>query len=760
MSSLDTYERNPPWSQESKDLVVQRLHYDVKLSMANKPKIDTPIVQYDSRKSLGNAIYQDLDTSRAEIRVLDLTLLGDTDQISCVVTTASLNSNAQYAALSCEWGDTSETEKIMVNGHPFQATANLVAALRQFRKSIRSGLGHSSPKAIRLWVDAICINQKNVPERNSQVLLMGSIYMKAKLVFSWLGVDNDTALAIVALRGIAQNFNVIKGALEEGHMKLDSIDQFWLGSMRSLSKLYYFNMDSLSSNDNDRQNTSNYIWDALLKFANHSYWRRTWILQEIVLGRKVLLVAEDEAIDLDALDSFTQQLQKLQFLPRPCPLNVESTIWSIVSSIFPAWSIMRKSTNLRWQHGNGTEGEIGLGLVLETRTHLATDPRDKIFGLLGITDMGITADNSRSINSVYREFAERWIVIDNSLQDLLIYAGNGIHEKQPVNLPSWVPDWQQLQSSFHNFMPSLYGASGNPTSIGIMKQFSSLLEPFVSNNVLRTTGAVVSTVSSMSLILGRSEEGMRSHYEYYTAYVASRTTARYLTGISHLQALFRVTMRDRDLLRDKSRLSNSSQTYLSLARGFLRTLIDGQKRLVCAGPSFLSLVWESLQGLVIDIDVGSENELEKTLTHCLPQLGLSPGSNFASSFSEHLLGGHSMEVEREVQSWKSARSALEDAASSYGKGLIAALRVIPLENSDKRFFETSDGFLGLGPRGMQNNDFIGVLSSCSMPVVLRKAGSHYELVGYCFVLGLMDGETQPPFGRFAKLAEFDILEIH
>lgn len=38
-----------------------------------------------------------------------------------------------------------------------------------------------------LWIDAICIDQTRVRERNHQVNVMGDIYLKAECVIVWLG---------------------------------------------------------------------------------------------------------------------------------------------------------------------------------------------------------------------------------------------------------------------------------------------------------------------------------------------------------------------------------------------------------------------------------------------------------------------------------------------------------------------------------------------------------------------------------------------
>jgi hypothetical protein len=56
-----------------------------------------------------------------------------------------------------------------------------------------------------LWIDAISINQEDIPERSAEVSWMGSIFSKASQVIVWLGPKNDTSdPALEALRWIGQ----------------------------------------------------------------------------------------------------------------------------------------------------------------------------------------------------------------------------------------------------------------------------------------------------------------------------------------------------------------------------------------------------------------------------------------------------------------------------------------------------------------------------------------------------------------------------
>jgi len=58
-----------------------------------------------------------------------------------------------------------------------------------------------------------------------------------------------------------------------------------------------------------------------------------------------------------------------------------------------------------------------------------------------------------------------------------------------------------------------------------------------------------------------------------------------------------------------------------------------------------------------------------------------------------------------------------------------------------RLFRTEGNTLGLAPPLTVAGDIICVIHSCPFPVVLRRLATHYQYIGSCFVLGLMDGET-------------------
>jgi hypothetical protein len=90
-----------------------------------------------------------------------------------------------YEALSYVWGDSKEPLPIFIHGNRFEVTSNLHAALTQLRN-------HSLDRI--LWIDAICIDQKNLVEKEHQIQFMAIVYSQAYRVLVWLGeaaADSD-----------------------------------------------------------------------------------------------------------------------------------------------------------------------------------------------------------------------------------------------------------------------------------------------------------------------------------------------------------------------------------------------------------------------------------------------------------------------------------------------------------------------------------------------------------------------------------------
>jgi hypothetical protein len=174
------------------------------------------------------------------------------------------STSAEYSALSYPWGPQGAASNIIwIDGVECFVRNNLWHALVALR----------SPTSVKtLWVDALCIDQKNVVERNSQAQMMDLIYRKAQRVRVWLGPSaNDSDLAFDFMH------QVHEGA-----------------QLSSLEKNPAFNAKA------ER---------AVAALLKRDYWCRAWTVQEFVLGHDIFLHCGGQAMSWNVFDRSCRILQ-------------------------------------------------------------------------------------------------------------------------------------------------------------------------------------------------------------------------------------------------------------------------------------------------------------------------------------------------------------------------------------------------------------------------------------------------------------------
>jgi hypothetical protein len=175
------------------------------------------------------AFYRPLNDSIHEIRVLHILpqrAFKASDQtqgqVECLLEYVSLNNSPSYHALSYTWqlpdSDVPFADRepvtrnedsgvdIILDGNVVSVTFNLWSALKQFQYLLYMGEeSEMFPRETRLWVDAICINQLDFSERNTQVRQMRQIYQKARCVNAWLGPEASNSSVAMEFAKIYNN---------------------------------------------------------------------------------------------------------------------------------------------------------------------------------------------------------------------------------------------------------------------------------------------------------------------------------------------------------------------------------------------------------------------------------------------------------------------------------------------------------------------------------------------------------------------------
>ncbi|KAE9373579.1 hypothetical protein N431DRAFT_278716, partial [Stipitochalara longipes BDJ] len=191
--------------------------------------------------------YKPLDATKDEIRIL--VLGGKTKRdapVKAQLQHISLSNKAktnQFKALSYTWGDATMTVDITLDGHQFPVTKNLYVALKSIRNLESS----------HWWVDAICINQEDVLERNSQVAMMTMIFKRSLSVRIWLGdVSEDSDLGMELIE------------------KLSAVKVAGPGDKKTL-------YPDCSMTEKVRN------WQALTRLLQRPWWERVWVRQEVAV---------------------------------------------------------------------------------------------------------------------------------------------------------------------------------------------------------------------------------------------------------------------------------------------------------------------------------------------------------------------------------------------------------------------------------------------------------------------------------------------
>ncbi|KPI35980.1 uncharacterized protein AB675_10436 [Cyphellophora attinorum] len=193
-----------------------------------------------------------------EIRVLDLSRrLSHDGLIQCSVRTISLGpafniETLNFKALSYAWGDSDQPKHhILLDGKLFVIRNNLYDFLEVYRKRWTT--------CRTLWIDAICIDQSNITERNHQVWMMGHIYSRAKGVVIWLGIDPGR--------------DRVSG-LRVDHVLAASYILHWPSSLRAAAGVL-----RLLCRDQPPEYMTRALFDA-------PYFSRRWVYMEMLLARK------------------------------------------------------------------------------------------------------------------------------------------------------------------------------------------------------------------------------------------------------------------------------------------------------------------------------------------------------------------------------------------------------------------------------------------------------------------------------------------
>ncbi|KAI0161466.1 heterokaryon incompatibility protein-domain-containing protein [Xylariaceae sp. FL1272] len=337
--------------------------------------------------------YRDLRNELEEVRILHLYPMSQGDEVRCSLEYVSLRNETlpSFEAVSYCWGDQSRHEKIkLVTADPsgnetFESDVTVTESLYCALKGLRN-----AENVRLLWVDAICINQRDIDERNSQVSLMRQVYSRARQVVIWLGEEYNQ------FTGSFRMLQEILSIQREGPERFQS--------QISLDKPH----------GHAEFGTWKYAYIA--RIFDNPWFSRVWVVQEAYNARSCLVKCGPHELPWSMLVRVNKCLYKAK---RKSSAMGHRLLPDMMSKLMDVDSEDGQLIVTR------TVGFDQLEVIVAAIDLCCTDPRDKIFAILqlimhdGVSiDDGIRVDYRKSVKDVFLGFTRYWIRQNQSLRIL------------------------------------------------------------------------------------------------------------------------------------------------------------------------------------------------------------------------------------------------------------------------------------------------------------------------------------------------------
>ena len=624
------------------------------------------------------------------------------------------NPRYPYEALSYVWGTETSPDPLFCSDGFLTITSNLAQALRYLRYVNR-------PR--RLWIDAVCINQRDLNERARQVEYMRLVYKHAICVVIWLGLKDRTVetafrfarelgelLQDLALNAHSENIRNGQAAAQNQAAQQENIQ---------LIMHQAFNARGEEA-------------DALTQLLSRNYFERVWCIQETVASSNCVCKSEDLELDLTLLLSLVSLvIERRGVDPTPSPLQ----LWHMIAN--------RKLETQQASNRLTPQNSLGRILLLLKiiRNFRSTDPRDRIFALLGISDEGLEpilgltdilgSPNSRysgiiqrgaawltkTVNSLgpgldigrhpaltpnytkskrdtYRDFARYCMRRSPRVLDVLSHVQ---HYADPNDdFPTWVPKFDEPRiASFFITEPYLAGIPAQGHYPYFAEVHDNPLRPdnpygrsIQQPNLLQLDGYRVDEVEAVSKVVTLNNSGEFSPEEVWSQ-------------------LYNMPLFPRS--HDSNLYSNEA-----LDVAFLMTL-------TCGGVPMLATALLS-----------NPETVDKNRGRALDQAARLGKADILEWLRDRL----KVDDAQYGDLVQDSRGAIRSGSVAIYRRYAASFCV------NRRVYRTKTGILGLGPKIMRPGDSVVVLFGGHYPFVLRRRNADWIFIGETYIRhqAIMTGE--------------------
>ncbi|KAH8645471.1 heterokaryon incompatibility protein-domain-containing protein [Xylariales sp. PMI_506] len=637
-----------------------------------------------------NDVYIQCPVKPEEIRLLTICSGNTKDPIICKLESVHFPSHTdnqrihdlKYKALSYTWGTDRNSCSIKCNDSSLGITRNLFEALLHLRHE-------QSPEVF--WIDAICINQEDTDEKNSQIPRMRQIYTDAAETILWLGRSDFFSRR--AFKSAASP------SWPSRRLQQHELDATAARSRRRLSWLWT-SIDALVE-------CADYV--AVTVLLRRVYFTRIWVVQEFALSPNPVFAAGRETLRFEVLASVAERIKR--------GLLADQNAWHLskitsLRSTSPA--LLRQTDTVH----SGVQCYL-LALATLLRSSHSTDPRDKLFGLLGLCEesagagaYGLEAHYGKRVSDVYTQFAAVVIERRQSLDILGLVQSRCV--KSAIALPSWVPDWSNVDVipvSLSGHEHRRFSAAGNsrPPQISFME-----CEIKLPSKVLCISGYEVDTIAELGS--EGNTEVFRRKWSFYLFFLWRYPDSHLLRVICEWERQFR-----------ESGVPNFEQTFAATLIASNDDESKTSSKLVL--PAINRFRHRQFSDTPLFIRM-----FQTILIYLVVRSGISASTRSSDGFRIVLITAFAAVA---MFFSLTLTFAVLIPNSGWEDAVVGECRVVEL----RRIARTQAGRLALVPASASQGDTIALCRGSSVPLVLRRRGKYFDFVGESYVSEMMDGKA-------------------
>ena len=720
--------------------------------------------------------YQNLD-SPTTIRVLEF-IDQDRDApnpnlIKLSMRVVDLDGKPSFNSLSYVWGDhrtplnqTSNEMRfqrrfhVLCNGCKIAVTYNLFCCLRRLASAVSGPL--RDVRKVALWIDQLCINQEDEEEKSNQVAMMGRIFHETQVVIAWLG-ENDYQTD-AAIRLLETFKNVPKTLITQPNFDVTKY------------------VNDISKDD----------WLALGALLSRSYFKRAWIVQEITLAKRPMILCGDQVIEWNDLVGCSRFIEK-------------SRAWTALSPFASVFRSREEHLSLgRWRPPARFGGQLlailtaretirnqtisAENLLLLGRQFDASKTVDKFYAMLGMSRLKLGdstspplpgVDYKQNLKHVALEFGKYHIKRSGRLRILSLVEDASHRSRDNLDFPSWLFD------PASPLLPSPLEIRPPSSRVDISRNVGESLmvnrAPFVDGVTLVVQGYQIGIVEGVA-------EPFNKLYEndewFRLCEFVGQVRDETLGGMNLGEALWRTLTTAPKLLVSKSpaMLLDLSQEFtdwcvsLIISIRHLNRTMDEQvtaqmmskfndleeakfRRLAFGKDAedfekaegspvhrlvrSSELMYDSWDKKARDSETKDYGRLARQLVQSLHDMWTSHCDDIFPSPAYIQV---TTEILNPFKSDSPGRKEIEDRIETFKAALGTKLY-------SRRLYTTSYGRLGMGAQSLAAGDEIWVLRGAEVPFILRRLDQGtFRLVGETFLLGAMNGEV-------INRADCDLIEL-